>query len=172
MAGAQAGRPALPKDRADEEEGLARPAKAYPHELREEDAQTFVKLGGGGCLWSHENDDLLSVRTSLQRIWGNRCKLPYSGPSVQTLFSPASLIEHRLNGILSHVKSEAEVTLLDTCFTMPVVDVLCDERFQGAGRFPSREGEVGLVGPRLAEGVVEEGPADRPAQGRQTGING
>jgi hypothetical protein len=40
---------------------------------------------------------------------------------------PSSVSE--LNGILSRVRPESEVTLLDTCFTMPVVDVLGDQGF-------------------------------------------
>ena len=53
---------------------------------------------------------------------------------------------------------------MDTCFTVQVVDVLCDERFQETAaavrtcpaRLPGSQDLVGAVGPRLAEMVVED----------------
>ena len=77
-------------------------------------------------------------------------------------------MEHRLNAILSPVKPESEVTLLDTCFTMPVIDALCDEGFKQAPRLPGGQDLVGAIGLRLAEMVVEDlaelGPGSSPSR--------
>jgi len=59
VAGAEAGCPTLPENRAGEEEGLARPPQAHPDELREEDAEALVEVPGSGLLNGHGVEDLL-----------------------------------------------------------------------------------------------------------------
>jgi len=109
VAGAHPCRPALPEHGPRKEKRLAGPSQAHADELRKENPQTFFELCSGGHLWSHESDDLLSRRTFLQRNGEKRCKLPYEGPSVQTLSGLAFVIQQRLKGILSPVKPESEV---------------------------------------------------------------
>ena len=53
VAGAQAGRPALPEHRAGEEQRLAGPTQAHADELGEKDAKALVEPGRCGHLYGH-----------------------------------------------------------------------------------------------------------------------